>query len=162
MNIRPIKFACDALPDCQGQIVESIGNFVIIEGLAQDSGAWFAKGVGGARRFGTRQEAVDYIEYAQDAKDGGPGSGPQEGGASKKEPYRGNAKVYKSLIGGSHADAVSKLKTAGYTVRGSSRGGNSKGQTTYFFNKPEASGGSSEIHVTSGGGKVESISEFIR
>lgn len=66
--VQPIKFACDALPDCQGQTVESIGNFVIIEGLAQDSGAWFAKGVGGARRFQTRQEAAAYIEYAMDAE----------------------------------------------------------------------------------------------
>lgn len=73
-SILPIRFACDSIPDCQGQIVERIGSFVIIQGMATDSGYWFVKGVGGARRFGNRQEAVDYIEYAQPtlAKDADP------------------------------------------------------------------------------------------
>lgn len=65
-NNTPMRFACDALPDCAGQIVERVGGFVIIEGMATDSGYWFAKGTGGARRFQSRQEAVDYIAYAQD------------------------------------------------------------------------------------------------
>lgn len=80
-SILPIRFACDSIPDCQGQIVERIGSFVIIQGMATDSGYWFAKGVGGARRFGNRQEAVDYIEYAQDARPTdtrAPGSGPTD------------------------------------------------------------------------------------
>lgn len=67
MNTQPIRFACDGIPDCQGQIVQCIGSFVLVEGMAQDSGVWFAKGPGGPRRFGVRKEALDYIEYAQDA-----------------------------------------------------------------------------------------------
>jgi hypothetical protein len=68
MNNTPMRFACDSIPDCQGQIVQRVGGFVIVEGMATDSGYWFAKGEGGARRFQTKQEAADYIAYAQDAE----------------------------------------------------------------------------------------------
>lgn len=88
----PLRFACDSLPDCQGQIVERVGDFVIIEGMATDSGYWFAKGDGGARRFGKRQEAVDYIEYAQDARPidtRAPGSGPMEDLTNTKYGQKG-------------------------------------------------------------------------
>lgn len=64
-----LRFACDSVPNCGGQIVDRIGDFVILEGMAADSGAWFTKGPGGPRRHNTRQEAVDYIEYAQDDTD---------------------------------------------------------------------------------------------
>jgi hypothetical protein len=67
MNNSPMRFACDSIPDCAGQIVQRVGGFVIIEGMATDSGYWFAKGAGGARRFQSQQEAADYITYAQDA-----------------------------------------------------------------------------------------------
>lgn len=62
-----LHFACDSMPNCQGQITERIGDFVILEGMAADSGAWFTQGPGGPRKFNTRQEAADYIEYAMDA-----------------------------------------------------------------------------------------------
>jgi hypothetical protein len=62
----PLRFACDSLPDCQAQIVDRIGDFVLLEGMALDSGRWFANGPGGPRMFGVKQEALDYIEYAMD------------------------------------------------------------------------------------------------
>lgn len=70
-----LRFACDSIPDCAGQIIARIGDFVILEGMAADSGSWFARGPGGPRKFNSRQEAADYIEYAQDAAGGRGGSG---------------------------------------------------------------------------------------
>jgi hypothetical protein len=67
-DAQPFRFACDSIKDCKGQIIQRIGATVIIQGLAQDSGSYFAKGAAGARRFKTQQEAVDLAGYwAMDA-----------------------------------------------------------------------------------------------
>ena len=64
----PLHFACDGVSNRQAQIVDRIGAFVLLEGMALDSGFYFTQGPGGPRKFNARQEALDYIEYAMDAE----------------------------------------------------------------------------------------------
>ena len=60
---------------CEGQIVNRIGDHLVVEGLAQDSGSYFLRLAVGrdaaeVRKFPTRKEAEEYAgELAQDAKD---------------------------------------------------------------------------------------------
>lgn len=68
----PFKFALDGCL-AQGQIVARRGNAVLIEGTGLDSGEFFTRSGDTVRRFSSRKDAMD-------ALDGGPGSGPQEGG----------------------------------------------------------------------------------
>lgn len=64
---RPLRFACDGINDRQAQIVARVGDFVILEGMAMDSGSWFTMGPGTVPgRYNSKQEALDYIKYAMD------------------------------------------------------------------------------------------------
>jgi hypothetical protein len=63
----PLQFACDSLSR-SAQIIDRIGDFVLLEGMALDSGFYFTQGPGGPRKFNARQDALDYIEYAQDSR----------------------------------------------------------------------------------------------
>jgi hypothetical protein len=61
----PARFACDSITR-SALVIDRIGDFVLLEGMALDSGFYFTQGPGGPRKFNARQEALDYIEYAQD------------------------------------------------------------------------------------------------
>lgn len=53
-----IKFACDSVPNCEGQIVNRVGSVLVIEGTGADAGSYFAK-ASLAHRFPSRKQAED-------------------------------------------------------------------------------------------------------